>query len=126
MLRGRQRYAKKIQQNSSDSVSDLVSEQFPQVSDISVRIIYHGNGANSVLMVRTVNFFSSSSASFHMHCIRKECTNGGFDLAPKIKDLIGKHKKTAKGKMECGGGVSSASCRAPISYEIAVLYRKCS
>ncbi len=121
----KQKHAKELERTESRLVAALVSEQFPKVSGISIRIIYHGNPSNPVLMVRTVNFFSSSHAFFHMQCIKKDCDNGGFDLTREITKVIRNKKKSAKGKMVCGG-VSLTSCQAPISYEISVKYHKCS
>jgi len=121
----KQKHAKELERTESRLVAALVSEQFPKVSGISIRVVYHGSPSNPVLMVRTVNFFSSSHAYFHIQCIKKDCDNGGFDLTQEIMKLIRNKKKSGKGKMVCcGGGGPLTSCQAPISYEIALRYHK--
>lgn len=119
-----QKYAEKLKRDESRSIADAISERFPGVSGISVRIIYHGNNGNPVLMVRTVNYFPSTDAYFVMQCFRKECTGGGFDLGPKISGLIKNKERSGKGKMECKGSDPSAPCKAGISFEINVQYKK--
>ena len=85
----------------------LVSERFPAVSDIVVRMTYYHRGANPVLMVRTVNFWPSQHAYFHMDC------------------MIKNRKKSEKGKLICNGkGDSLSSDHASIAYEISIKYSK--
>ena len=103
----------------------LVSERFPAVSDIVVRMTYYHRGANPVLMVRTVNFWPSQHAYFHMDCMIKGCLDGGFDLTPVINRMIKNRKKSEKGKLICNGkGDSLSSDHASIAYEISIKYSK--
>jgi hypothetical protein len=102
-----------------------VLERFPDVSGMSIRLTYFSEMIDAVLMVRTVNYFPSSNAYFHINCLMKECSNGGFDLTRKIKEVVKNKKKSAKGDMVCGGGRGTLSSgHSRISYEIVVKYHK--
>ena len=75
--------------------SGLVSERLPGVTSIVFRMTYYHKTAGPVLMQRTINFVPSDYACFHMDCMREECTNGGFDLAPVVTSLVKNRKKPA-------------------------------
>jgi len=76
-------------------------------------------------MVRTVNFFPTDYACFRMDCIREECTNGGFDLAPVVSSLVKTRKKSVKGKIVCNGkNENLRPGHASIAYEVSVQYTK--
>ena len=103
----------------------LVSERFPGVADIVVRMIYYHKGANPVLMVRTVNFWPSQHAYFNMDCMIKGCTDGGFDLTPVITEMDKKHQKLKKGNLACcGKNADLASDHANIAYEVTITFSK--
>jgi len=103
----------------------LVSERFPAVADIVVRMTYYHRGANPVLMVRTVNFWPSLHAYFNMDCMIKDCVDGGFDLTSVITNMVKDHKKSGKGKLVCNGRCDTlASDHASIAYKIRVQYNK--
>jgi hypothetical protein len=103
--------------------SGLVSEHFPGVSHLLVRMIYR-NKATPLLMIRTVNFASSDNAYFNMACMDRDCMNGGFDLTQEIDDLVKTHKDSAQGRMHCNGlDKVPASCSAMIDYVISISYR---
>jgi len=103
----------------------LISERFPGVSDIVVRMTYYHRGANPVLMVRTVNFWPSQHAYFNMDCMIKGCLDGGFDLTSVIKRMVKNHKKAEKGKLICNGKSDTlAPDHASIAYEITIRYGK--
>lgn len=99
----------------------LVSERFPNVTEIVLRMTYFQQAANPVLMVRTVNFSPGNYAYFHMECMREGCTNGGFDLTPVVAGLVKSRTKTAKGKIICKGkNESVAPGHASIAYEVVI------
>jgi hypothetical protein len=101
----------------------LISERFPRVSDIVVRMTYYHKGANPVLMVRTVNFWPSQHAYFNMDCMIKGCLDGGFDLTQVITRMIKNRKKSEKGKLTCKGKSDTVgSDHASIAYEISIRY----
>jgi hypothetical protein len=103
----------------------LISERFPEISNIVFRMTYYQRTSDPVLMVRTVNFFPTDYACFHMDCTREECTDGGFDLMPVVVGLVKNRKKSVKGKIFCHG--KSETLRfghASINYEVSIQYNK--
>ena len=105
--------------------SGLVSEQFPQVSDIVIRMTYYQKAAIPLLMVRNVNFWPSRHAYFKMDCMIKGCSDGGFDLTSAVCGMVKIRKKTEKGKLLCNGTIDDlASDHASIAYEITITYTK--
>jgi hypothetical protein len=118
------KYAEDQKRNQEKIAAGLVSERFPKVSGMVIKMTYFQEMANPVLMVRTVNVFPSSHAYFHMQCAVKECEEGGFDLEPIISRMVRTNKKTAKGDMVCcGHGEKLGKQHASISYEIKIRYR---
>jgi hypothetical protein len=127
MTRGRnysaQRYAEKLELDQKKADAGLVSELFPRVSSMVIRMTYRQDFANPILMVRTINVLPSSYAYFHMKCMTKDCREGGFDLTQTITSLVRQHKRIGRGKIACGGeGDKLASNHASISYEISINY----
>ncbi len=120
-----QKQAEKLALAEKKQAIALVEKCFPQVAGLSIRLTYYNEITDSVFMVRTVNYFPSSRADFHMHCMIKECSNGGFDLKRKIRQVIKEHKKSESGDMRCKGGKGTLSSdHASMSYEISVQYHK--
>jgi len=102
----------------------LVSDRFPEVSDIVINMTYYRRGANPVLMVRTVNIIPTSYALFKMDCMIKGCDGGGFDLTSVVADMVKTHKKVRKGALECSGNIDNlASGHASIKYETVIKYK---
>lgn len=127
MARGKiaaaQKYADELKRKEEKIAAGLVSERFPQVSAMVIKMTYYREPSKPVLMVRTVNVFPSSHAYFHMKCVIKECVDGFFDLAPAITGLVKRHKKSGKGGMLCcGKGDNLCDNHASISYEINIRY----
>jgi hypothetical protein len=121
----RQNYIEKVELNKQRRLeAGLVSECFPNVADIVVRMTYYQKKAiNPVLMVRTMNFWPSQYAYFKMDCMVKGCVDGGFDLTSVISKMIKSHKKTAKGKLLCNGSIDAiVSIHASITYQISIKY----
>ncbi len=122
----RQNYMEKAEQNKQRRLAaGLVSERFPEVSDIVIHMTYYQKGVNPVMMVRIVNFFPSRHAYFNMDCMIKGCVDGGFDLTSVIANMIKNHKKLEKGKLMCNGKSDTlASDHASIAYEIKIQYNR--
>ncbi len=109
----------------SKIAAGLVSERFPGVSSIVFRMTYHLGAANPILMERTLNFLPTDYAYFRLECMKEECTNGGFDLAPVVSDLVKSRKKTSKGRAMCHGkNTALTPGHASITYEVSVQYGK--
>ena len=120
-----QRHAEKLELTEKKHAAGLLSDKFPNVSNLTVRLTYYGKMTNNVLMIRTVNYFPNSDAYFHMSCLAKECDNGGFEMGPKITKVIKNKKKSDRGEMVCRGkGESLSSDHACVTYEIMVQYKR--
>jgi hypothetical protein len=105
--------------------SGLVSDCFPEVSDMVIVMTYFRKGLNPILMLRTVNIFPTAYAYFNMDCMISGCTDGGFDLSPVINDMVKKHSKMKKGTLACNGrNADLASDHAHIDYEITIKFNK--
>ncbi len=103
----------------------LVSDRFPKVSGIEINMTYHHKSNDQLLMIRTINFSSTSYALFDLKCLTKGCDNGGFELTKVITGMVKNRKKSIKGKLVCSGKNSpSSSEHAKISYEIGIKYNK--
>ena len=124
----RQNYIERTELTKQRKIAaGLLSERFPQVAEIVVHMTYYQKGANPVLMVRIVNFFPSRHAYFHMDCMIKGCTDGGFDLTRVITKMIKNRKRIGRGKLTCNGkGDALASDHASIDYEVSIKYKKAS
>jgi hypothetical protein len=122
----KQNYVERMELNKQQKIiSGLVSERFPEVSSIVIRMTYYHKAVNPVLMVRTVNIIPTSYAYFNMDCMIKDCVDGGFDLTSVITDMVKHHKKLEKGKLVCSGNGKDhalASDHASITYEIKIQY----
>jgi hypothetical protein len=103
----------------------LVSERFPGVSSIVFQMTYYQSTLDPVLMKRTLSFLPANYACFHMDCMREECTNGGFDLAPVVAGLVKDRKKSVKGNIFCKGKNETLRLgHARIAYEVSIQYNK--
>jgi hypothetical protein len=122
----KQNYKEKLENKKNAMIAaGLVSDRFPAVSNIMFRMTYYQRTVDPVLMTRTISFTPTNYACFHLECMREECTNGGFDLAPVVAGLIKKNKKSVSGKIVCSG--KSEDLRhghASIAYEVSVQYNK--
>jgi len=123
-MANRPNYSAKMElEKQNKFAAGLMSDRFPGVSGIVVRMTYCQIGANPVLMVRTVNFSPASYAYFKMGCMIKGCSDGGFDLTPVIADMVKTHKKLKKGSLACSGSVDNIAVdHASIDYEVAIQY----
>ncbi len=105
--------------------SGLVSDRLPGVASIVFHMSYHQKTSDPAIMTRMVNFVPTDYACFHMDCLREECTNGGFDLAPVVAGLVKQRKTSGKGNLYCRGKNKSLRFgHASIAYEIKIQYRK--
>jgi hypothetical protein len=121
----KQNYTERMELNKKRRLeAGLVSEHFPEVSDIAVNMTYFHRGETQILMVRKVNFWPSRHAYFNMDCMIKGCVNGGFNLTSVITNMIKNRRKAEKGKVVCNGkGEALSSDHASIAYEITIQYR---
>jgi hypothetical protein len=122
----RQNYIESLELNKQRRLAaGLISERFPKVLEIVIRMTYYQKGVNPILMVRIVNFWPSRHAYFNMDCMLKDCVDGGFDLTSVITNMIKNHEKSGKGKLICNGKSDTlASDHASIAYEVSIKYNK--
>lgn len=122
----RQNYKEKLELTRLSMLAiGLVSERFPGVSSIVFQMTYYQSTLDPVLMKRTLNFLPANYACFHMDCMREECTNGGFDLAPVVAGLVKDRKKSVKGNIFCKGKNETLRLgHARIAYEVSIQYAK--
>jgi len=103
----------------------LLSERFPEVAGIVFHMTYYQQGANPVLMLRTINVLPTDSAYFNMECLIKGCVDGGFNLTSVIKNMVKSRKKVGRGKLSCSGKTdTNVSDHASVEYEITIRYNK--
>ncbi|MGD0886064.1 MAG: hypothetical protein ABSA46_14560 [Thermodesulfovibrionales bacterium] len=122
----KQNYIARMELNRQNKLaSGLLSERFPEVSDIVIHMTYYQKGVNPILMLRTVHVLPVDPAYFHMECAIKECIDGDFDLTAIIAHMVKTRKKIEKGKLSCSGKTDSLpSDHASIAYEIGIRYVK--
>ena len=125
-MANRQHHAAKMELKQRNRfAAGLVSERFPEVSDIVINMIYYRKGKNPVVMKRTINIVPAAYAYFKMDCMIDGCDSGGFDLSSVIDDMIRVRKKAKKGNLGCCGKIDSvATEHATIDYEIDIRYFK--
>jgi hypothetical protein len=99
----------------------LISEHFPEISDIVVQMTYCQKGMNPIHVFRTVNFQPDSHAYFNMACLDKDCVDGGFDLNHVLTMMIRGRRVSGEGKIECNGN-SPSSDHSSIDYKITIRY----
>lgn len=102
--------------------SGTVTERFPKVAGIVVRMEYRQPGI-AQNMSRTVNFTPTSYAFFRVECLDKACVDGGFDLTSKITSMVRNRKETATGEITCEGDGPFEN-HSSIAYEITIDYKK--
>jgi len=112
--------AARVERLKQKDDAGLLSTRFPEVANIVISMVYNQTGLNKSLL-RTVNFFPGSSAFFRVDCVNKDCVDGGFDLTKVITGIVGKHGKTAKGKLNCEGN-GPADGHSAIAYEVDIQY----
>lgn len=124
MARTQDQRVKREQAERDKAIAGLISDRFPAVAGIVIRMKYYQKLSFSpVLMERTSHFYPDGYAYFHMACMTQECVDGGFDLTPMISSLVKQRKKSGTGKLKCKAVNDSLSAdHASIFYEIVVQY----
>ena len=122
----RHNYAEKIDLLKKKKLAaGLVSDRFPVVRDIVIKMTYYRKGLNPVIMLRTVNVSPSTYAYFTMDCMISGCNDGGFNLTPVITEMIKKRSKQKKGTLICKGkNPDLPHDHAHIDYDITITFIK--
>lgn len=114
------KHEEKLKIAEKKAATKLLSECFPRVSKIVILMDYNPDSSR---MMRTVNYYPSDNAFFQLHCMRKDCIDGMFDLSRAISGMIKTRKKVDRGEMVCRGeGCSQSKDPVRIFYEIRVQY----
>lgn len=125
-MTNKQNHTARMELNKQNKIATgLLSDAFPVISAIVIRMTYYQKGVNPILMLRTVNVLPRDFAYFQMECAIKDCLDGGFNLTSMIADMVKNKKKIGKGTLVCCGKVDSVAVdHASISYEIEIEYNK--
>ena len=99
--------------------SKRISERFPDVAHIMVRIKYTSDGTLS--LVRTLNFYPESHSFFKMNCLGEGCDYGGLNLTRAITSMIKNRTRSTKGDLQCTNKDTDA-VHAGMSYSISIKY----
>jgi hypothetical protein len=97
----------------------LMSERFPAVSSIVVRMNYK-RGRTSALL-RTVNFFPGSPAFFRISCLGEGCERGGLDLTWVINSMIRRGERSSRGDVRCQNHTPE-TLHADVDFDVAITY----
>ncbi len=119
----RERCEAKLERMREKQAASLISQRFPEVSDIVVDMEHNGKGINATRLVRTLIFSSDSHAYFRVECLNgdcKDCTDG-FYLDQVIAAMIRNHSSSQAGELNCEGN-SLTSKHVHISYKVKIRY----
>lgn len=89
--------AKKMEKDEKMKEAGLLSERFPNVSDIVIRMNYNRDSSSSFSLARTLNYYPYSYAYFKIDCIIKNCEFGNIDFTSLIGKMVKNKKKSEKG-----------------------------
>jgi hypothetical protein len=103
--------------------SGLISEQFPEIANISIKIQNSYGKKNPITIARDFKFLPDSHAYFTAECLNKNCADGGFDMSKVIISMIKKRKNSGEGELHCCGTNLPAD-HSHISYKITIHYNK--
>jgi hypothetical protein len=101
----------------------LISERFPEVSNIVIDMQHDWKGIEWIHLLRTLNFSSESHAYFHVECLNRDCKEciQGFDLHQFIAAMIRSHTELREGSFTCEGN-NLTSGRLNINYKVVIQY----
>jgi hypothetical protein len=107
-----------------NEAAGLVSDRFPSVAGMVIKMTYYQGSVKSPLMIRTVNIYPTSYANFKMTCMTKGCTDGGFELSAIVEKMVKTQTKVSKGSLLCSGNADTLSKgHARIEFEAVIRYK---
>jgi hypothetical protein len=120
-----QHLAKKLELKRQKKIeAGQVSDKFPEVSNIIVRMIYNRKKLNPLSFIRTVNFSPESYAYFHFDCLLKDWRDSEIDLTSLIGSLIRKHKRAGSETVHLNGSEDlQAKANVSIDCKINIQYK---
>lgn len=117
-MNSKQRYMDRMEKKQQKIGAGLMSARYPDVTSIVILMDYYNKSTGKVVMKRTVNFFPSSAAYFHMGCMNQDCLDGGYNLEHVIYSMVKGHLESGKGDLVCSGNNSHAC----IDYKVTIQY----
>ncbi|MEW6570632.1 MAG: hypothetical protein AB1390_05600 [Nitrospirota bacterium] len=122
-MTNQEKYHTSIEKKQQKIVSGKISERFPGVSSITIKIKnFHGD-EHPIIVLRTFKFLPDSYAYFNIGCLRKSCIDGGFNLSHIITKMISSHKYSKSGELSCCGTNLSRN-HSYIHYDVDIRYEK--
>lgn len=109
----------KEERDRQKAEAGLLSESFPTVTGIVVKMIYRKNGKE--LLLRTLNYYPTSAFFFKMSCLGEGCNDGELDLTWLITEMLRSRRKSSNGGLRCNG-MDPAAIHADIDCRIAITY----
>jgi hypothetical protein len=103
--------------------SGLISEHYPEVASILIKIKNSYGKKNPITIARDFKFLPDSHAYFTVECLNKNCADGGFDMAKVIISMIKNRKLSGEGELNCHG-TNLPSDHSHISYKLTINYKK--
>ena len=105
----------------------LVREQFPKVEEIVFEMTFMDLKGVGTYSPQMRGLSGSSKAFFAIACSRTLCLDGGFDLGPVIRSMLGCGGTEAGGTLECPGWLDPARpeharCLLQMQYRLHVRY----
>ena len=103
----------------------LISQRFPEVSDIVIDMEHNRDGISTMYLLRTLKFFSDSHAYFRVECLNRDCRDctDGFHLDQVVAGMIRDHMSSKEGELHCeGNGITSRSVN--INYRVTIQYNE--
>jgi len=118
-----ERNAAKMEKRKMKLESGLISEHYPEIASIFIKIHNSYGKKNPITIARDLKFLPDSHAYFSIECLNKNCADGGFDMSKVIIPMIKNRKLTAEGKLNCTGTNLSPD-HSHISYTVMIEYNK--
>jgi hypothetical protein len=114
-------HQKRLEEQAIKNAAGRVSERYAGVSCIEFQMTYYHRAIDPVLMERTLRFFPSSYARFHMRCPQFGCSGGGYDLTTVVDQLARSGRTAAKGTLLCRGSDGTEG-HGRIAYAVTITY----
>lgn len=116
-----ERNTAKMEKSKLKLESGLISERFPDIESVFIKINNSYGKKNPVNIAREIKFIPESQAYFNIECLNKNCLDGGFDLAGVIETMIKSHTCSGEGELFCNGSELYPE-HSHISYKITINY----
>jgi hypothetical protein len=103
-----------------------LSDEFPGLESMTIRMVYYQKGDNPVLMTRTLHVYPESDPAFlFIPCLIHDCEGGSFELAPIVYELLRNGGSSVSGQLSCVGSTNKdiPPDHASMDYAVEVVYK---